>query len=51
MAGCMQWIILTHLEMREDIREEFEAIHDQDVKPRFCVIESELANIEPNYRK
>ena len=36
---------------REDIREEFEAIHDQDVKPRFRVIESELANIEPNYRK
>ena len=30
---------------REDIREEFEAIHDQDVKPRFRVIESELANI------
>ena len=30
---------------REDIREAFEAIHDQDVKPRFIVIESELANI------
>ena len=30
---------------REDIREEFEAIHDQDVKPRFRLIESELANI------
>ena len=30
---------------REDIREAFEAIHDQDVKPRFLVIESELANI------
>ena len=30
---------------REDIREAFEAIHDQDVKPRFLVIEAELANI------
>ena len=30
---------------REDIREEFEAIHDQDVKLRFRVTESELANI------
>ena len=30
---------------REDIREEFEAIYDQDVKPRLRVIDSELANI------
>ena len=30
---------------REDIREEFEAIHDQDVKLKFRVIESELSNI------
>ena len=30
---------------REDMREAFEAINDQDVKPRFLVIESELANM------
>ena len=30
---------------REDIREEFEAIHDQDVKLKFRVIESELSNV------